>query len=173
MMQFQDLALRALLPGWLCAALLFGQASPPAEANAALTVSGDVSSPLALTAGDLAKMPRATASVPEKNGTKTEYEGVLLREILKRAGAPLDKQLRGKALATYVLAKARDGYQVAFGLAEVAPEFANEPILVADTRDGKPLAESQGPFRLICPIDKEGARSVKMLEELEVVRLRK
>jgi len=114
-------------------------------------------------------MPRETASVPEKNATKTEYEGVLLREILKRAGAPLDKDLRGKALATYILAKARDGCQVVFGLAEVAPEFANELILLADRRDGKPLAGSQGPFRLVCPNDKEGTRSVRMLEAIEVV----
>ncbi len=138
-----------------------------------LIVSGDVPSPFALTAGDIAKMPRATAVAPEKKGGKTGYEGVLLREILKWAGAPLDKELRGKALATNVLANARDGCQVVFGLAEVAPEFANEPILVAGTRDGKPLPDSQGPFRLICPNDKEGARSVKMLEEIVVVRLRK
>ena len=128
---------------------------------------------MALTAGDLAKMPRATAQVVERDGTKVEYEGVLLRDILKRAGAPVEKDLRGKALASYILAKARDGYQVVFGLAEVAPQFGNEPVLVADTRDGKPLNGSLGPFRLVCPNDKEGARSVRMLEALDVVRLRR
>ncbi len=102
-----------------------------------------------------------------------EYEGVPLREILKRAGAPMEKELRGKALASYVLAKAHDGYQVVFTLAEVAPEFANEPILVADKRDGKALFGYQGPFRLVCPGDKAGARSVRMLEDLEIVRLLK
>lgn len=172
-MRITNRAIRAVLPGWLCAALLFGQASQPQTASATLTIGGDVPTKLALTAQDLAAMPRETVSVPEKNGTKAEYEGVPLREILKRAGAPLDKDLRGKALATYVLAKARDGYQVVFGLAEVAPEFANEPILVADRRDGKPLTESQGPLRLVCPNDKAGARSVRMLEAIEVVRLRK
>ena len=118
------------------------------------------------------KMPRETASVPEPDGTKVEYEGVPLREILKRAGAPLGK-LRGKALTTYVLAKAHDGYQVVFALAELDTEFANEQILVADRRDGKPLLENQGPFRLVCPNDKAGARSVRMLETLEIVQLQK
>ena len=60
-----------------------------------------------------------------------------------------------------------------FALAEVAPEFANESILVADKRDGKPLFGYQGPFRLVCPNDKAGARSVRMLETLELVRLQK
>ena len=94
-----------------------------------------------------------------------------MREILKRAGAPLGNQLRGKALASYVLAKAHDGYQVVFTLGEMDAAFGNEQILVADKRDGKPLFGYQGPFRLVCPNDKAGARSVRMLETLEVVRL--
>jgi len=118
-------------------------------------------------------MPRETASVPEQDGTTIQYEGVPLREILKQAGAPLGNQLRGKALATYILAKAHDGYQVLFALGELDSAFGNEKILVADKRDGKPLFGYQGPFRLICPNDKAGARSVRMLETLEVVRLQK
>lgn len=101
------------------------------------------------------------------------YEGVLLREILKRAGVPLGKELRGKALASYVVAKARDGYQVVFSLGEMDTTFGNESILVADKRDGKALFGYQGPFRLVCANDKAGARSVRMLEALELVRLQK
>ncbi|HEY6342091.1 MAG TPA: molybdopterin-dependent oxidoreductase [Bryobacteraceae bacterium] len=118
-------------------------------------------------------MPRERVSVSEEDGTKVEYEGVPLREILKKAGAPLGGQLRGKALASYVLAKAQDGYQVVFAIAEFDPAFANEQILVADKRDGKPLFEYQGPFRIVCPNDKAGARSVRMPQTLHVVRLAK
>jgi DMSO/TMAO reductase YedYZ molybdopterin-dependent catalytic subunit len=143
------------------------------SAAAVLSVTGDVRSPVQLRAEDLAKMPRETVLVQEEDGTKVAYEGVPLRDVLARAGAPLGKELRGKALATYVLAKARDGYQVVFGLAEVDASFANETILVADKRDGKALFGYQGPFRLVCPNDKAGARSVRMLETLEIVRLRK
>lgn len=164
---------RIFLLTCLSAALVYGQASPPQTPPSTLMVSGDIPSQLVLKAEDLSKMPRETVSIPEQDGTKIEYEGVPLREILKRAGAPADKELRGKALASYILAKARDGYQVVFTLAEVAPEFANEPILVADKRDGKPLFGYQGPFRLVCPNDKAGARSVRMLESLEIVRLLK
>jgi DMSO/TMAO reductase YedYZ molybdopterin-dependent catalytic subunit len=143
------------------------------QAPAILTISGDVPSPLQLKAEDLAKMPRETVSVNEQDGTSVQYEGVPLREILKRAVAPLGKELRGKALSTYVLAKAHDGYEVVFALAEVDASFANESILLADKRDGKPLFGYQGPFRLVCPNDKAGARSVRMLETLEIVRLKK
>jgi hypothetical protein len=147
---------------------------PASQTEAApLSVTGDIATPLTLRAEDLAKMPRETVSVTEQDGSKVEYEGVPLREILKRAGAPLGKQLRGKALASYVLAKAHDGYQVVFAIGEIDPEFGNEQILVADKRDAKPLFGYQGPFRLVCPNDKAGARSVRMLETLEVVRLQK
>jgi DMSO/TMAO reductase YedYZ molybdopterin-dependent catalytic subunit len=144
-----------------------------AQTAATLAVTGDIATPLTLKAEDLAKMPREKASIPEQDGTTVEYEGVPLREILKQAGAPLGNQLRGKALASYVLAKAHDGYQVVFTLAELDAAFANEKILVADKRDGKPLFGYQGPLRLVCPGDKAGARSVRMLETLEVVRLLK
>jgi DMSO/TMAO reductase YedYZ molybdopterin-dependent catalytic subunit len=140
---------------------------------AALAISGDITSPITLHADDLAKMPRETVSIPDQDGTAVSYEGVPLREILAKAGAPLGKQLRGKALATYVIAKAKDGYQVVFTLGELDPEFGNEQIIVADQRDGKPLFGYQGPLRLVCPHDKAGARSVRMLETLEVVRLQK
>lgn len=165
--------LRSFLLICFSAALAWGQAGQQSAAPATLTVSGDIPSKLALSEEDLLKMPRVTVSVADEDGTKIAYEGVPLREILKRAGAPAEKDLRGKALASYIVAKASDDYEVVFTLAEVAPDFANEPILVADKRDGKPLFGYQGPFRLVCPNDKAGARSVRMLQSIEVVRLRK
>jgi DMSO/TMAO reductase YedYZ molybdopterin-dependent catalytic subunit len=172
-MNRRSILLRAPVVFGVCAGFALAQSPQPPSAPAVLTVAGDVSSPLQLKADDLSKMPRETVSVQEEDGTTVQYEGVPLREVLVRAGAPLGKDLRGKALATYVLAKARDGYQVVFGLAEVDASFANEKILIADKRDGKPLFGYQGPFRLVCPNDKAGARSVRMLEALELVRLRK
>lgn len=157
------------LAGIFAAAAL---AQPAQPAAAVLTVSGNVPSPVRLRAEDLAKMPRETVTVSEHDAS-VRYEGVPLRAILERAGAPLGKELRGKALSTYVLATARDGYQVVFTLAEVDANFANESILVADKRNGAAMSASQGPLRVVCPHDKEGARSVRMLETLDIVRLRK
>jgi DMSO/TMAO reductase YedYZ molybdopterin-dependent catalytic subunit len=52
-------------------------------------------------------------------------------------------------------------------------EFTGSQIIIADTIDGKPLFDYQGPVRIVAPGDKRGARSIRMLERLEVVRLRK
>jgi Oxidoreductase molybdopterin binding domain len=152
----------------LLAHVVFAQ-SPAAT----LGVTGDLPMPLKLTLADLAAMPRQTAKVPSANGPDTVYEGVTLFEILKRAGAPNGGSLRGNALASYVLAKASDGYQVVFTLGEIDPSFGNQTILVADHRDGAPLSGNQGSIRLVVPNDHEGARSVRMLETLEFVRLKK
>jgi DMSO/TMAO reductase YedYZ molybdopterin-dependent catalytic subunit len=151
------------------------QSQSPATATgpATLIIKGDIPSQVTLTSQDLASLPRETASVTEEDGSKVVYEGVLLREVLARAGAPAGSKLRGKALASYVIAHAHDGYQVVFTLGELDPSFGNSQILVADKRDGKPLFGYQGPLRLVCPNDKAGARSVRMLESLEFIRLAK
>lgn len=146
------------------------------DVEAKLTISGDVTHPLTLTKADLAKMPRTTVTVKNEGngeGTETTYEGVLLYDILKQAGAPLDKQLMGKGLASYVLAEARDGYQVVYTLTEIDPSFTDNKIIVADTINGKPLFPYQGPLRIVVPGEKKGARSLRMLEKITVVRLRK
>jgi DMSO/TMAO reductase YedYZ molybdopterin-dependent catalytic subunit len=138
-----------------------------------IVVSGDVPTPLTLTVADLGAMPRERAEITEQDGTKTVYEGVPLQEILKKAGISFGRAMRGKALAGYVVASARDGYTVVFSLGELDPDLGGERILVADKRDGKALFQYQGPLRLVVPADKEGARGVRMLEKLVVVKLRK
>jgi hypothetical protein len=81
--------------------------------------------------------------------------------------------MRGKALAGYLLASAKDGYQVVFSLGELDPGLGGARVIVADKRDGKPLFGYQGPLRLVVSTDKAPARSIRMLERLEVVKLRK
>lgn len=161
-----------LAAGWV-SLVVFCAAGWAQEGPAQIAVGGDVAAPVTLKAEDLAAMPRETVTIPDADGTKVSYEGVPLRGILKRAKAPLGKELRGDALASYVVAKARDGYRVVFSLGEIDEAFGAESIVVADKRDGKALFGYQGPFRLVCPNDKAGARSVRMLEAIEVVRLKK
>ena len=136
-----------------------------------LVINGDVPTPLTLKLEDLAQMPRETISMPNPDGSKAVYAGVLLREVLKKAGV-LDKALRGDALAAYITVKASDGYWVVFSLGELDAEFGNEQILLADKRDGKPLSGNMGNFRLVIPNDKAGARSSRMIESIEVVKLK-
>ena len=142
-----------------------------ASADAALVVAGGAT-PVTVTPADLKTMPRAAVTVSEE-GRDVKYEGVLVAELLKRAGAPLGRDLTGAAVATYVVASAKDGYRSVFALAELDPEFTPNDIIVADTVDGKPLFDYQGPLRLVAPHDKRGARSVRMLQKIDVVRLPK
>lgn len=134
-----------------------------------LRVGGDVSTPLTLTAADLKKMPRKTLSVMNPHEKKNEtYEGVLLQDILAKAGTPQGENMRGKAMASYVVAEAQDGYRVTFSLAELEPGIGNAEVLVADTMDGEPLGAKQGPFRLVAPHDKRPARWVRMLKSISI-----
>ncbi len=141
-------------------------------ADAVLVVDGDVAKRLELSRAALRSMLRATEEVEDKDATKT-YGGVWLHELLIKAGTPRGDQLKGKALSTYVLASAADGYQAVFALAELDPGFRDDPVLVADELNGGPLPPEEGPFRLIVPGDKRGARAVRMLERIEIVQLRK
>ena len=150
----------------LLAALLCPAVARP---QTALTVNGDVPHALTLAAADLAQMTRETAVLRQPNGEQASYQGVPLREILRKAGAPSGHDLRGKALTAYFIVKAHDGYRVIFTLAELDADFSNRRVLVADKRDGRPLPAREGPLRLIVPDDQRPARSVRMLEEIQVV----
>ncbi len=120
----------------------------------------------------LAKMPRHSITVNE-HGHEVEYEGVLLHDVLARAGAPFGEKLRGKALSSYVLATAQDGYAVVYTLTEMDTAFSEGDLVLADKTKGEPLPANQGPFRIVAPHDKKPARSLRMLERIEVVQLRK
>ena len=143
------------------------------SATSELSVSGDIPSKFVFQTKDLDAMPQVSALVIQENGSKSKFTGVLLRSLLEKAGAPIGRALRGKAMASYVLAKARDGYEVMFTLPELDPSFGNERVLVVYKQDGKPLFGYEGPFKILCPDDKAGARSIRMLTSLEIVRLRK
>lgn len=146
--------------------------TPAAGTDANIAISGDVTHPLTLTAAELKAMPRTTVTIVDQ-GREVKYTGVLVGDVLARAGAPLGRDLSGAAVATYVLASAKDGYQAVFSLAELDPAFTPNDIIIADSVDGQALFDYQGPFRIVAPHDKRGARSIRMLQKLEVVRLKK
>ncbi|MGA7411976.1 MAG: molybdopterin-dependent oxidoreductase [Bryobacteraceae bacterium] len=160
------------LASGLCLVGLFGRVAAAQSPEVLLRVQGDVKTPLSLTAEDLAAMPRHTA-VQQSDGKDVTYEGVLLYDILKKAGVPFGQALMGKGMASYVLAGASDGYQVVFAIAEVDPEIEGSAVLVADKRDGGPLNAKQKPLQVIAPQDKRHARSIHSLITLDVVMLRK
>src|SRR5262249_40436079 len=99
-------------------------AQAPASTQATLTVGGHVAHPSSAPPADIKAMPRTTVTVSEE-GRDVKYEGVLVGELLKRAEAPVGRDLTGQAVASYVLCKAKDGYQVVFSLPELDPAFTS------------------------------------------------
>ena len=140
-------------------------------AGPTLKIGGDVSQPLVVSADDLKQMPRKTLSVLNPHDKKNEvYEGVLVEELLKRAGVPQGEKLRGAALATYLIFEADDGYRTVFSIAELDSGITDSEVIVADTMDGTALPAKIGPFRLVAPKEKRPARWVRMLKSITVVR---
>lgn len=125
-------------------------------------------SPVTVTAGDLATMPRHTVTA-NQHGKQITYEGVYLRDVLAKDGVPSGDELKGKKLSTYVLATAQDGYAVVYALAETDPAITDGDLLIADKVGGPP----NGPFRIIAPHDRKPARSLRMLKSIDVVQLAK
>ena len=136
-----------------------------------LRIGGAVSTTLILTVADLKGMPRKKLSVVNPHNKKTEiYEGVLLEDLLHKAGVTQGENLRGAAMATYVLAEATDGYRVVFSLAELDSGILESGVIVADTIDGAGLGAKEGPFKLVAPHEKRPARWVRMLKSITVSR---
>ena len=166
--------LAAVVPCLLAFSAWAQQAAPPkpSAGPADFKISGSVTTPLDLTATDLKNMPRKTLRVDNAHSKKMEvYEGVLVEDLLQKAGVPQGEQLRGQAMATYVLVEAADNYRVIFSLAEFNSSFQDSEIIVADTMDGAPIPAALGPFRLVAPHEKRPARWVEMVKSLTVVRV--
>jgi DMSO/TMAO reductase YedYZ molybdopterin-dependent catalytic subunit len=144
----------------------------PSSGPADFKIGGDVTTPLDLTAADLKAMPRKTLKVDNAHSKKTEvYEGVLVEDLLRKAGVPQGEQLRGQAMATYVLVEAADNYRVVFAIEEFNSSFMDSEIIVADTMDGASIPGALGPFRLVAPHEKRPARWVEMVKSLTVARV--
>ena len=171
--------MKLVILSWLAAGILLAGQDVPKVASRpemAATVSIQVHvgdrPEVKVTAEDLAKMQRHSATV-EEHGKPVKYEGVWLHDVLAGLGVPFGEALRGKALSSYMLGTARDGYAVVYTLSEMDTAFGPGDLMLADKADGKPLSDNQGPLRIVAPHDKKPARSLRMLERIDVVQLRK
>ena len=163
----------------ICGVPPMAQAQAPAQSSAApaaqpaseaaLTVGGDIPTPLSLSLDDLRQMPRKKLTVTNSHNRKQEtYEGVPLADLLKRAGMLQGEKLRGAAMTDYVIAEGADGYRALFAAAELDSSFQDSDVIVADTMDGAPLGPREGPLKLVAPHDKRPARWVRMLRSITI-----
>ena len=98
-------------------------------------------------------------------------EIIELGDVLKLAGVKFGEQLRGKDLALFLVVGAADGYHAVFALPELDHAFTDRIVILADRRDGKPLAEKEGPLRIVVPDEKREARWVRQVISLTIRRV--
>ena len=139
-----------------------------AQNTATLSITGEVTTPLDLKLTDLASFKQVSHKVKDCDGKEHEFAGVALIEILEKAGVTTGSKLRGENLAKYLLISAADGYEVLYSLAEIDPDFTDQVILLATSKDGQPLANGEGPIRIITPNDKKPARWIREVRSIKV-----
>lgn len=140
--------------------------------EAVVKVEGEVLKPLSLSISDLSKMKRVDVSMKDRDGKTQQYSGVPIFEILQQAGVTVGKELKGENLTKYMLVRCSDGYELVFSLAELDPSFTNRVVILADSKDGKPLADGIGPFRLVAADENKSARSAHEVTNL-IIRFAK
>ena len=156
---------------WLaCLAISISAQKTVTPPDVLLTVGGEVEHPMKLTRADLDKFARVTVRAKDHDGKEYNFEGVAILEILQKAGLRFGAALRGKALATYLLVEAADGYQAVYALPEFDPPASDRLILLADRQDGAAFAGAVGPLKIIVPGDKEHARWVRQVKSLTIMR---
>jgi hypothetical protein len=125
-----------------------------------------------ITATDISRLARRKLETTDYDKAKAEYEGVSLVDLLQSVGVVFGKELKGTRASTVVLIEANDGYRIAISLLEIDPATTDRLVLLADRRDGKALAEKEGPFRLVIPDDKRQVRWIRMIRAMRVVNLK-
>jgi hypothetical protein len=116
--------------------LAFVLALSPIGAGAQSPTPAPAPSPFRLTidAATLSGLPRLTISATDEGGHTNTYRGVSLRDLLVRAGAPSGMPVRGKAMLSYVVVGAADGYHVLFTLPELDASYTDHVVLIAESR---------------------------------------
>jgi hypothetical protein len=141
----------------------------PSNASDVLSVLAPAHDPLRLSARDLKALPHTSVTLHSAHTNADEtYSGIRLADLLGKMGIPLGSDLRGRALANYIVATGSDGYKAVLALGEVDPSFHPGEVIVADTMEGKPLDAYSGPFKLVVTEDKRAARSVRNLTTIEL-----
>ena len=144
-----------------------GRSDPPAPPPA-LEVINQQGTAFSFTAAELAKMPQKELKVREHGGDEATFKGVLVASVLKEADVTLGDRLRSKALTNHLIVEASDKYRALFSLPEIDPDWTDNVVLLAVSRNGEPLDAAHGPLQLIAPGDKRHSRWVKQVIRLTV-----
>ena len=156
-----------LITGLIAVAPALG-APPPAGADGDAVVIVGAQRRSALTLGALSALAPVTVRIAKQtsHGPAGEsYDGPLLWTLLVRAGLVDPVRPRSEVMQT-ILVTGRDGYSAAVALGEISPQFEGKAVILADRKDGEPLAANH--LELVVPGDKRRARDVHDVVRIEV-----
>ena len=122
-----------------------------------------------LSRADLDALPHVKVTASEHSSTPATFEGPTLKSVLEKAGVTFGESMKGKRLAACLLVEAADGYRAVIALPELDPAFTDKQTVLALLRDGKPLNEKEGPYRIVIPDEKRMARWVRQVTTLKIV----
>jgi hypothetical protein len=134
-----------------------------------LTVQTDSGKQVLLSRTDLEALPHVKVTASEHSSGPVNFEGVALKSVLEKAGIGFGESMKGKWLSNCLLVEAADGYRAIIALPELDPAFTDKQVLLAFLRDGKPLGEKEGPYRIVIPDEKRMARWVRQVTLLKIV----
>ena len=146
-------------------AMLFALMQPALLQCQQLTVENGTGKQTQLTRADLEALPHVKVTT----GASATFEGVALGALLAKAGVGFGETLRGKRLASCLLVEAADGYRAVIALPELDPAFTDKQIVLVFLKDGKPLDDKEGPYRIVIPDEKRMARWVRQVTTLKIV----
>jgi hypothetical protein len=145
--------------------------SAPSAPSTHLTIKTYDGKTLNFTPEEFAALPHKSVAVFNAHSKTNEtYSGVVLADLLGKAGVPLGESVRGKLFMIGVIAEGTDHYSVLYSLAEVDPAIHTGDVIVADSVDGKKLG-TDGAFRMVSSEDRRPARWVRNLTSISVVKV--
>lgn len=151
----------------LCATLMLAAGLAQCQQ---LTIQTQGGKQTVLARADIEALPhsRVTTGAPDSQIT---FDVVTVKALLEKAGVTFDKSMSGKRLASCLLVEAADGYRVVIALPEMDPAFTDKQVFLAFLRNGKPLDEKEGPYRIVIPDEKRMARWVRQVTTLKIAEV--
>jgi DMSO/TMAO reductase YedYZ molybdopterin-dependent catalytic subunit len=146
--------------------------------GAVISVSGEVRQPLKLSTEDLKKMPpfsirnitlleeKKKSTDPEKLLAVASYKGVLLRDLLEKAGM---KNVRKFEPGVFIRVRGADNREAVFSFGEIFYSSIGRSVLLSYERDGKAI-DSHGAIELVISTDVRSGRRITDVREILVER---
>ena len=149
----------------------------PEYVSDGVSIHGEVAAPQIFSFTELLARPQVTVegyvilcgSGKVKDVPRT-VAGVLLRDLLDEAQIRLDEHEDPNR--TYIVATGNDGYKALFSWHELFNSPVGEGVLIALTKDGKPLGDGEGRLCLVSTRDERpGPRRIRYLSSVDVRRI--